>query len=115
MKKLTVYHNPRCAKSRAALSYLEEKGVEVEIVKYLDAKPTREEFKKVLAKLNMPAKDLVRTNEAYFKEKLKGLQLSEDEWIDTMLQNPKLIERPIVCAQTKAVVARPAEKIEELF
>ncbi len=98
-----------------ALAFLDEKGVNYEVVKYLDNIPSKEEFKKVLAKLNLPAQDLVRRGEAYFKDKLKGLNLSEEEWIDTMLEHPKLIERPIVIKANKAVVARPAEKILEIL
>ncbi len=112
---IQIYHNPRCRKSREALALLEEKGLDFEVVKYLDDTPSVETFKKVLAKLNMPAKDLVRKTEAYFKEKLKGLELNEDEWIRVMLENPKLIERPIVIKDTKAVVARPADKALEIL
>ncbi|TXC81804.1 arsenate reductase (glutaredoxin) [Luteibaculum oceani] len=115
MEKVIVYHNPRCSKSRAALAFLEEQNQEVEVIEYLKEQPRKSDFKKVLAKLDMPASDLVRKNEAYFKEKLKGLSLTEEEWIDTMLANPKLIERPIVIKNNKAVVARPADKILEIL
>lgn len=98
-----------------AVSFLEEKGADFEIVKYLEELPTKEEFKLILAKLDIPAESLVRKSEPYFKSNLKGLNLSEEEWIDTMLENPKLIERPIVVKNNRAVVARPAEKILEIL
>lgn len=112
--KYTVYHNPRCSKSRLALKYIEEQGNEAEIVEYLKDKPSAEELKIVLRKLGISAQDLLRKNEADFKENFKGKELNEDEWISAMIKFPKLIERPIVIYKEKAVVARPAERIEEI-
>lgn len=111
----TIYHNPRCKKSREALQILEDKGVDFNIVKYLDETPGKEEFKKTLSKLNMKPQELLRKNEAIFKEKYKGLDMNEDEWIQVMLENPKLIERPIVIKGNKAVVGRPPENVKELL
>ena len=110
----TVYHNPRCSKSRIALLYLDEKGKEYEVVEYLKVIPSETEMKSILSKLDMKAEDLLRKNEAVFKEKYKGKDLSEGEWIKAMIENPKLIERPIVIKGDKAVVARPAENIDQL-
>ncbi len=110
----TVYHNPRCSKSRIAVNYLEEKGAEIEVVEYLKEQPTREEFKNVIAQLGIKPEELVRKGEAIYKEQFRGKSLSDDQWIDAMLEFPKLIERPIVILNGKAVVARPVEKIEEL-
>ena len=112
--KYTVYHNPRCTKSRNALAYLDEKGAEYEVIEYLKELPTKAEMKGVLSKLNMTAEELLRKNEAVFKENYKGKELSEDEWIEAMIANPKLIERPIVILGEKAVVARPTENIDQL-
>jgi arsenate reductase len=112
--KYTVYHNPRCTKSRNALAYLDEKGAQYEVIEYLKELPTKAEMKDVLSKLNMSAEELLRKNEAVFKENFKGKELSEDEWIDAMISNPKLIERPIVILGEKAVVARPTENIDQL-
>lgn len=106
-KDLTYYHNPRCSKSREGLALLQEKGVEPTVVKYLDEIPSESEFRQLLAKLDIPAVELVRKSESYFKEKLKGLTLTEDEWIQVMLENPKLIERPILVKGNKAIVGRP--------
>lgn len=110
----TVYHNPRCTKSRNALQYLDEKGEKYEVVEYLKEIPSKKELKDILKKLGIQAEDLLRKNEAVFKEQYKGMSLTEDEWITAMIENPKLIERPIVILGNKAVVARPTEKIDEL-
>lgn len=114
MATYTVYHNPRCSKSRLALKYLEEKGESFQTVEYLKNLPSKEEMKEVLNKLNIPAESLLRKNEADFKENYKGKDLTDDEWIDAMLKFPKMIERPIVIKGNKAVVARPTEEIDNL-
>lgn len=110
----TVYHNPRCSKSRNALTFLEEKNETYEVVEYLKQTPTKEDLKSILKMLDMPAFDLIRKNEADYKDNFKGKDLSEDEWIEAMIQYPKLIERPIVIKNGKAVVARPTENIDKL-
>jgi arsenate reductase len=115
MSKLSIYHNPRCSKSRQALQLLQEKGVEPEIILYLNEVPTRDEFKTVLMKLNLKPQDILRKGEPIFKEKFKNSDFTEDEWITVMLENPKLIERPIVIKDHKAVVARPPELALELI
>lgn len=112
---MEYYHNPRCSKSREGLAILQDKGIEPTIVKYLETIPSKSEFKLLLAKLNLPAESLVRKSEAYFKEKLKGLSLSEEEWIEVMLENPKLIERPIFVNGNKAVIGRPPQSIIDLI
>lgn len=114
MATYKVYHNPRCTKSRQALQYLDEKGATYETIEYLKEIPTKSEMKAVLKKLGISAESLLRKNEADYKENFKGKDLSEDEWIDAMLQYPKLIERPIVIKGDKAVVARPTEEIDSL-
>ena len=114
MEKFTVYHNPRCSKSRMALSHLEDMGATVEVIEYLKSIPSKEEMKSVLKKLNMPAIDIIRKGEQEYKDNFKDKELSNDEWIDAMVKYPKLIERPIVIKSNKAVVARPAERIDEL-
>lgn len=119
MNKITVWHNPRCRKSREGLAMAqkvaEEKGLELEIRKYLDNPPTEKELKEVLKMLKMNAIDLVRTKEAIWKENYKGKDLSEAQIVQAMVNNPKLIERPVVIYNGKAVLARPAEKVLELF
>ena len=112
---LKIYHNPRCRKSREGLAYLQETGLDFEEVRYLDEIPSAEELAKLLQYLGMKPMELVRTNEAAWKEKYKGKNLSDAEIIKAMVENPKLIERPIVVNKDKAVVARPAEKIKDIL
>ncbi|MBL4861684.1 MAG: arsenate reductase (glutaredoxin) [Crocinitomicaceae bacterium] len=114
MPKYKVYHNPRCSKSRMALHYLDEKNASYEVVEYLKSSPSKEELKDILGKLGIGAHDLIRKNEADYKENFKGKKLSEDEWVKAMLDFPKLIERPIVIVGDKAIIARPTERISEL-
>lgn len=115
MENISVYHNPRCGKSRAALAFLEEKGLDFEVIKYFDQAFSADTLKAVLVKLDMDAEDLLRKNEKYFRENLKGQDLSADQIIDHMLKEPKLIERPIIVRGDKAVIGRPTEKIDELL
>ncbi|MBV7441419.1 arsenate reductase (glutaredoxin) [Weeksellaceae bacterium TAE3-ERU29] len=112
---ITIYHNPRCSKSRAGVEYLESKGKEFEIIKYLDQNLSEEELKDLIKKLGIKPIDLVRKNEAIWKENYKDKDLSDDEIIQAMAENPKLIERPIIVNGDKAVIARPTEKIDEVL
>lgn len=112
---MKIYHNPRCRKSRETLQIIEDARANVEIVKYLEDVPTAAELKDLLNKLGIPAEKLLRKGEAIFKENYKGKNLSEDEWIEAMIQNPKLIERPIVVKGDKAVLGRPPQNVEELL
>lgn len=108
---IRIYHNPRCRKSREGLALLEAKNIQFEVVKYLETPLNKEELTGLLQKLQIKPIQLIRKNEAIWKEKFKGKALSDDEIIKAMVNYPKLIERPIVTNQDKAVVARPAEKI----
>lgn len=112
---MKIYHNPRCSKSRDSFNLLTEKGIEFETVEYLKTPLTKEELKALLVKLAIPAKELIRKGEKDFKENFKGKELSEDEWVDAMIQFPKLIERPIVVKGDKAVIGRPIEKVIALI
>ncbi len=115
MANITIWHNPRCSKSRNALKFLEEKGVDMEVVKYLDTPHTKEEIKEILQKLGISARELMRTKEAIYKE--LGLKDVDDEekLIEAMVEHPKLIERPIIIKGDKAVIARPIENLEKLL
>ena len=113
--KIKVFHNPRCSKSRSALSLLEEKELPYDVVEYLKSSPNKEDIIEILKKLKMQAKDLIRKGEPDFKDNFKGKEMNEGEWIEAMVKYPKLIERPIVILGNKAIVARPTEKINELF
>lgn len=112
---LKIYHNPRCSKSRCALEYLNDKGVQFEVIEYMNSPLTKKELSDVLNKLGISAEDLLRKNEADYKGNFKGKTLTNEEWIDAMINFPKLIERPIVINQDKAVVARPTERIDEIL
>lgn len=112
---IKIYHNPRCTKSRQGLALLEESGKEYEIVLYLETVPSGEELKDILSKLALAPIDLIRKNEAVWKTQFKGKDLTDDELIEAMIQFPKLIERPIVIKNDKAVIGRPTEKIKELL
>ena len=112
---ITIYHNPRCTKSRQGLQILEESGEQFEVVKYLENIPTKAELIKVLGFLNIPAESLVRKNESIWKENYRGKNLIEDAILDAMIKYPKLIERPIVIKDNKAVIGRPTEKIFDLL
>lgn len=112
---LTIYHNPRCSKSREGLTFLEEKGVDYKIIKYLDEPLTKEELTSLLQKLNYKPIELVRTKESIWKETFADKELSDDAIIEAMVTYPKLIERPIIINGDRAVVARPTEKIEDIL
>lgn len=115
MSTYTIWHNPRCSKSRQTLGILEEKGVETEVIKYLDAIPSVEEIKDVLKKLNISARELMRTKEDEYKTLALKDEMDEDKLIQAMAAHPKLIERPVVIKGDKAVLGRPPEKVLELF
>ena len=112
---ITIYHNPRCKKSREGLEVLKNSGKEFEVRQYLKDPLSEEELEKLLKKLEIMPIDLVRTNEKIWKEEYKGEDLGDDQIIKAMVQNPKLIERPIVETEQKAVVGRPASNIEEII
>jgi len=116
MEKITLWHNPRCSKSRDSFKLLEEKGVEAEVVKYLEEVPTKEELRKMLKMLGMnSAQELMRKKEAIYKELNLKDETSEEVLLDAMIANPKLIERPIVIKGNRAVIGRPIEKVVELL
>ena len=113
--ELTIYHNPRCSKSRETLELIRTQGIEPKIVEYLKDVPTEKELKMLLMKLGIEAVQLVRKNEAVFKEKFKGLEFNEDEWVKVMIEEPKLIERPIVVKDHSAILGRPPENVLDLI
>ena len=115
MASWTIYHNPRCSKSRQALELLRGKGIEPRVVEYLKAVPTEREIEMLLMKLGIKPEALLRKGEAIYKEKFKTLMLNDHEWIKVMHEHPVLIERPIIVKDHKAVIGRPTEKIEDLL
>ena len=112
---MKIYHNPRCSKSRQGLQLLQEAQQKFEIVDYLNKPPSKEELKDLLKKLGIAPLQLVRKNEVIWKENYKNKNLTDDEIIEAMCSNPKLIERPIVIKGNKAVIGRPPEIIKDLL
>ena len=112
---LRIYHNPQCKKSRAGLQYLKESGQEVEVVEYLKNPMTEKEIEKLLVKLNLKPADLLRTQEDYYKKNLKGKKFEDHELIKIIIQNPKLMNRPVVEGVYKAVIGDPVENIAPLL
>jgi arsenate reductase len=109
---VTLYHNPRCSKSREALNLLREQGQEPEVILYLETPPTATSLKALLAKLGIGARDLLRKGEDAYKElNLADEKLSDAALIKAMVENPKLIERPIAVNGDKAVIGRPPENV----
>ncbi|MDG2193886.1 MAG: arsenate reductase (glutaredoxin) [Polaribacter sp.] len=112
---IKIYHNNRCSKSRLGLAIIEASGKDFEIVPYLTNTPSRDELKQLLSLLEINPIDLVRKNEAIWKENFKEKKLTDAEIIEAMAQNPKLIERPIVVNGKKAVIGRPPEAIKNIL
>ncbi len=115
MKKVTIWHNPRCSKSREAMSILEENGCEHNVVKYLDSKPSETEIKNILGMLGLSARELMRTKEDIYKELNLKEELDEAKLIQAMAENQKLIERPIIIKEGKAIIGRPTSIIAEFI
>jgi arsenate reductase len=116
MTDLTLYHNPRCSKSRGALELLEGRGLTPTVVRYLETPPDAAQLRDLLGKLGIGARGLLRTGEDEYKTlNLSDASLSDEQLIAAMAAHPKLIERPILIAGDKAVIGRPPEKILEIL
>lgn len=114
--QITIFHNPRCSKSRQTLALLEEKGIEPDVVRYLETPPDALQLRDLLAKLGLSARELMRTKEDEYRELgLNDPALSEDQLIEAMVAHPKLIERPIVVRGDRAVLGRPPESVLTLL
>ncbi|MGD8407112.1 MAG: arsenate reductase (glutaredoxin) [Thiohalophilus sp.] len=113
---LTIYHNPRCSKSRQTLELIEQQGFAPQIVEYLKSPPDRATLVQILDLLGLEPRDLMRKKEPEYKENnLDDQSLGRDELIDAMLEHPKLIERPIVVRDGKAIIGRPPENVLEIL
>jgi arsenate reductase len=111
-----IYHNPRCSKSRAAMEYLEEHGIEADVIKYMDTPPDAETIQNLLNMLGKKPRDMMRKHEKVFKEAgLDDPTFTDEELVEAMAQCPSLIERPIVVNNDKAVIARPPEVVEDIL
>jgi arsenate reductase (glutaredoxin) len=115
MGEFTIYHNPRCTKSRNTLDLLQERGVQPRVIEYLKEPPTQSELKALLTKLSLKPEQLVRKGEEIYKTKYAGRKLTDAQWIEAMVADPILIERPIVVSGRRAVIGRPPENVLQLL
>jgi arsenate reductase len=112
---ITIYHNPRCSKSRNALSSIQNAEKEFKVVEYLSQQFSEETLRSLLLKLNIRPEELVRKNEVIFQENFKGKTYNDVEWIKILVENPKLIQRPIVESNSRAIVARDEESVNYIL
>ena len=112
---IKIYHNPRCSKSRQGLEIVEQSGKEFQVIKYLENVPSEKELRELLKYLDIKPSELLRKNEAVWKENYKGKSLTEDQILSALIAHPKLIERPIVVNGNKAIIGRPPEIIREII
>ena len=115
MNLVTIWHNPRCSKSRAALEILEENGCTKDIVKYLETTPDKEQLQETLAMLSLTPRELMRTKEDIYKELNLKDELDDNMLIEAMVKHPKLIERPVIFKDGKAIIGRPTSIIAEFI
>lgn len=117
MPKVTIYHNPRCSKSRGALELLEEKGIQPEIIEYMNDPPDQQTLSKIVKMLGVPARDILRSTEQVFKDAgLDDEELTEEKILEAISQCPTLLQRPIVVVDNeKAALGRPLENILEIL
>jgi arsenate reductase len=115
VETITIYHNGICSKCRGALEILQEKNIPHEVRFYYAEPFSKDELKSVLQLLQMNAFDLLRKKEQLFLDQFEGKNFTEEEWLDVLLENPTLIERPIVIRGNKAIIARPPEKLFDLL
>lgn len=111
--KMTVFHKANCQTSNTVLKYLRKKKQKLDIIHYIDNPPTAKELEILLSKLNLKPIELIRKKEKYYQEKLSKLNLNDHEWINIMVENPVLIERPILIKGNKAIIGRPIERVVE--
>lgn len=112
---ITIYHNPRCAKSRETLAIIQERGIEPTIIEYLKTPLTKDELRAILNKLGWKPEQIVRKGEDIYKEKFAGKSLNEEQWLEILAKNPILIERPIVVRGDHAIMGRPPEQVRKLL
>ena len=112
---MKIYHNPRCSKSRQTLEILIKKNANFKIVEYLKDKLSANDLEEIIEKLEINTIELVRKNESVWKKKFKGRKLKDKEIIQAMIENPKIIERPIVINGNKAILGRPPENVLKII
>ena len=112
---MIIYHNPKCGKSRAGLQYVKSINPSVEVKEYIREGISAAEIREIVKMLGIAPFELVRTQEEYYRENLKGKEFTDEEWFEILSENPKLIRRPIVVNGGKAVLADPPQKAEALL
>jgi arsenate reductase (glutaredoxin) len=112
---VTLFHNPRCSKSRSALALLQDKGIEPNVIEYLKTPPSKAALKDILAKLGMKPEQIVRKGEDIYKQQFAKQALSDAQWLEALEKHPILIERPIAVRGDKAVIGRPPEEVLKLL
>lgn len=115
LMEFTIYHNPKCSKSRATLALLTQHGVEPKVVEYLQTPPGKAELEAILGKLGIGPQQLLRKGEDIYKSKYAGKTLTDAQWIDALVEHPIMIERPIVVSGKRAVIGRPPENVLPLL
>jgi arsenate reductase len=115
MGKIKIYHNNSCSKSREALKAITQSGDEFEVINYLQEVPSVAELKSILTKLNIKPFDLVRKTEKVYLEKFKGKDLTDEDWIVALHENPMLIQRPIVVKGDLAIIGRSEEELDKIL
>jgi arsenate reductase len=113
--KATIYHNPKCSKSRATLGLLRDRGIEIEVIEYLTTPPDKAALRTLLDKLDVPAHEIVRSSEEEFRASGLGADADADAILDLIVAHPRLLQRPIVELATRARIGRPPERVLELF
>ena len=111
---MKIYHNPRCAKSREGLKYLEERGYEIQVVNYMKDGISVDELRNILKRTRLSVDDLIRKQEQLYKERYKGKEMTEDEWLTVLSENPRLLQRPIVINGVRAVLAQPPNEVDKI-
>lgn len=112
---ITIFHNSRCRNSRAGLTYLDGKVSRYNIREYLKEPLSMEELEEIISKLDIPVTSLIRTQEDIYKKQYKGKELSDKQWAEALVKNPKMLQRPIVVKEHMAVLAQPPENIDKLL
>jgi len=112
---VTVYHNPRCSKSRQTLELVKSQGIDAQLVLYLETPPNTAELATLVKKLGISAEQLVRKSEQVYKDNFRNMEMTEAQWLEAMSKHPKLIERPIVVNGDRAALGRPPENVLEIL
>jgi arsenate reductase len=115
MNSFTIYHNPKCTKSRETLALLQEHGIQPKVIEYLKTPPTAAELEAIIGKLGITPEQLVRKGEDIYKANYAGQKLTDARWIEALVNHPILIERPIVVSGNRAVIGRPPQNVNQLL